>query len=750
MNLRKSSFAKSVFVALLLLSVNAHAQTPAWAFNIGSSFTGTSPLGTDVGFSCRVAPNGNVCMTGKFTGTVDLDPGPGVHNIVSNGGTDIFVACYSSAGAFIWGFGIGGANYDGGYDMAIDASNNVVIAGFIQTSGIDFDPGAGVFTMPFAGGALGDYEGDGFVAKYSSTGAFQWAKDLGGATEYDFAQAVATDDAGNVYVGGEFSTSMAVPGGPTLSTASAGPAYIIKYSPTGAYIWARNFGELGLAGVDCDVEAIRAKGGNIYIAGIFRGTSDFNTWGTHDLKTAGGDYDAYLAKWDTDGNYVFARQIKGGGTWDIAKDISLDPFDNIYVTGYSNSSSLTFDPLSTSTSTVTAPGGGGNYDMFLAKYSNAGAYLWGKVIGGTGDDRGLGIDVSNNALFVTGQFSNTVDFDSWGTTASFTSTGGTDVFLTQYNFSAAYLCGFSVGASGIDDIGYGLTHDPAGNVFTCGQFGGTGVDFNSGSGTLLLTSYGGNDAYMAKYAMCGSPAICDTNYFHHDTTGCASEVGIPLWAPAGFATYLWSTGSGLSNISVGAAGAYWVKSTSGCNMNVDTFQVTILSAPAVSAISGIDTICPGDTVLLTDITTGGAWNSSDTTVASISGTGHVVGIAPGASTISYTVTNACGSNMAVLPFFVRTASECITEVGRQPGAETKAILHIYPNPGKYGNVRVSLSSVIQEPVHIIITNAVGEVVEKIAGSTNADIAIKLAVQAGIYFVNVVTIHGQWKDKLTIY
>lgn len=478
---------------LILLFTDLAAQVPLSGFNLGS----TTP---DLGQVCKVAPNGNVCVGGRFTGTMDLDPGAGVVNITSAGNDDIFLACYSSSGAFLWGFGIGGARYDAAWSLTFDTASNVILCGYFQTNGIDFDPGAGVTTVPYAGGTGLTYYGDGFVAKYSKTGVFQWAKGLGGSTQYDHTDGVSTDPAGNVYVSGEFCGVMTIAGGPTINSAVDGNAYILKYTSNGTYVWGHNFGLPGAGGTDCIPRAIQVSKGNIYVTGVFQGTADFNPWGTPAMLTTVGFYDAFIAKYDTNGNYVFAKPVSGTGYIDEALDLSLDASDNMYITGYSNSSSMTFNPLSPGTSTVTNPGGGANYDIFIAKYTSAGLYQWGTVLGGTGDDMGWGVDVSGGNVFFTGDFKNTVDMDPSGVVSNLVSAGGLDLYVTKYDLSGNYICGFRVGSNTTDDIGYRLTHDVAGNIYATGQFGGSAVDFNPSPGVFPLTSTGATDAFLVKYS----------------------------------------------------------------------------------------------------------------------------------------------------------------------------------------------------------------------------------------------------------
>ncbi|MFI5196542.1 MAG: gliding motility-associated C-terminal domain-containing protein [Chitinophagales bacterium] len=484
-------------IILLFISYSLSAQTPAWAFNIGS-------ITDDFSTTCKVAPNGNVYIAGEFTGTMDLDPGPGVYNITSNGLSDIFVACYTSTGTFLWGFGIGGPSYDGAWYLTIDRFNNVFVCGHIQSGGIDFDPGPGVTILPYIGGTGVPYEGDGFIAKYSSTGVFQWAKDLGGTTVYDIALSLGTDELGNVYVGGVFDVTMTISASITFNSGTNGSAYLIKYDPAGNVVWGHNYGLPGTAATDCFPRSLQVSHGYIYVTGYFQGTSNFNPWGAGTYLTSAGFIDPYIAKYDTVGNLVFVKQIAcSGGTDDEFGSLALDPSDNIYVIGWINSPNVIFDPSAPATSTFPSPGGGGNFDIIMAKFNSNGIYQWGAVLGGTGDDIGRCIDASGTDIVCTGEFHNTVDFDPSPAVSNLVSNGGFDVFVAKYNLNGNYLCGFNIGSPTTDDVGYGITHDPTGNVYNVGQFGGAAIDFDPTTGTYPLTSNGGVDAYLVKYNYIG-------------------------------------------------------------------------------------------------------------------------------------------------------------------------------------------------------------------------------------------------------
>jgi uncharacterized protein YjdB len=88
---------------------------------------------------------------------------------------------------------------------------------------------------------------------------------------------------------------------------------------------------------------------------------------------------------------------------------------------------------------------------------------------------------------------------------------------------------------------------------------------------------------------------------------------------------------------------YTVTNIYGCPTSV-AWNDTVLSAPSTGTITGATNVCIGSSATLGGSTAGGSWTSSDPSVATINSlTGSLTGISAGTATISYTVTNICGT-----------------------------------------------------------------------------------------------------------
>jgi hypothetical protein len=199
--------------------------------------------------------------------------------------------------------------------------------------------------------------------------------------------------------------------------------------------------------------------------------------------TSSGDSDIFIMKYSPLGVLQWSKRI-GGSSYDKAYSVAVDSSGNVIVTGYFGG---------------TADFGGGTltsagfYDIFLAKYSSSGGYLWSKSFGSTTIDIGYGLTVdSTNNIILVGFFQATVDFGG----GLLTSAGTSDIIVAKYSSAGTHLWSESFGSTG-DDVAYGVAVDSSDsdNVLVTGYFNGT-VDF----GSVPLTSNGFADVFLVKIA----------------------------------------------------------------------------------------------------------------------------------------------------------------------------------------------------------------------------------------------------------
>ncbi|HBS87986.1 MAG: hypothetical protein A2W91_10290 [Bacteroidetes bacterium GWF2_38_335] len=450
------------------------------------SMGGTSNEGS---YSIAVDVAGNAYITGTMQGTCDFDPGLGIAPLVSAGGDDIFLAKYNPSGNYIYANRFGRSATDYGYSVDADDSGNAYITGYFTGGTVDFDPGAGTANLVSPASLQ-----NAFIGKYDPSGNYLMAFSLGGYPNTTVNQTnskVVSDNAGNMILAGSFAGTVDFdpgPGNAYLTSAGQNDIYLAKYDPSGNYIFAFRLGST----FNDDAYSVFVDGdGEIYITGYFDGTFDFDPGtGTANLTGTG---DVYFAKYNPSGVYIFAKSISGTST-DNGNSIFIDGSENIYLTGYFQGTA-DFDPDAGTANLVSA----GSSDVFIAKYDPAGAYIYAKGFGGTGDDRGqaLTLDQSGNIL-LTGYFNGTADFDPGTGNAFMVSAGSQDIFIAKYSNSGDYINAGRVGGSSTD-FSYSLSYDGLSSFYICGNFMGTS-DFDPGTGTYnLVSSAGTSDFFLAKY-----------------------------------------------------------------------------------------------------------------------------------------------------------------------------------------------------------------------------------------------------------
>ncbi|MFC1735979.1 SBBP repeat-containing protein [Candidatus Hydrogenedentota bacterium] len=386
----------------------------------------------------------------------------------------------------IWACAIGGADGAGGNAITLDDSGNVyTTGGFSGTA--DFDPGPDIHNLTSTEG------GDIFVSKLDSTGAFVWARAMGGA-DYDSGGSIAVDGSGNVFTTGYLRDTVDFDPGPgtyNLTSAGGNDIFVSKLDSTGAFAWAMRFGGTGLDGG----RSVAVDGsGNVYTTGLFHGTVDFDPGpGTYDLIPAG-DGATFVSKLDSAGAFVWAKQFGSGS----GADIALDGSGNVYTTGDFHGT-VDFDPGAGTYNLTSA----GDVDIFVSKLDSTGALVWARAMGGTSGDFGYAIAVGGSGnVYTTGHFYGTADFDPGPGTYNLTLVGEDDMFVSKLDSAGTFVWAKQFG--GVEsDFGLSVAVDGAGNVYTTGYFEGT-TDFDPGPATHNLTSAGGNDIFISKLNSSGA------------------------------------------------------------------------------------------------------------------------------------------------------------------------------------------------------------------------------------------------------
>lgn len=404
----------------------------------------------------------------------------------------------------LWGTYSGSSGQDVIYYSKTDNSNNLYVSGYTNsTSNIAT---IGAFQNTF-GGQGSQAWGDAFVTKYNSAGVRIWSTYYGGNNS-DFGSMINIDASGNVYlVGASLSTNTAA-----ISTIGAhqsnygggsntGDAFIVKFDSNGLRLWGTYYGGTGDDYAD---GAILDNSGNLYVTGVTSSTVSniISTLGSFQQNYGGGSNDAFLVKFDSNGNRIWGTYYGGSGI-DNGLGCNFDGFGNILICGYTTST----NNISTLGAHQTTFSGGSVFgDGFFAQFNATGNRLYGSYYGGLGEDY-LGNVVSNTLgeVFISGS-SSTNSGTAIASPVSYQSTygGGTyDLFLAKFNSFLIRQWGTYYGGAGNDEMGYCAVNNTG--IFISGRT-------TNASQSVLTTScsyqatYGGGftDACLAKFDFTGN------------------------------------------------------------------------------------------------------------------------------------------------------------------------------------------------------------------------------------------------------
>lgn len=383
-----------------------------------------------------------------------------------------FSAFFSMAQSFEWAEKLGGLNNDMGVALAIDKDSNVIIAGIDDFGGQE----------------------NILLSKYDPNGLLVWTHLIGGNHD-EIVNSVDVDTAGNIYIAGYFSmTTDFDPGSGVFNLVTGSPyedvsnAYFAKYDNSGNFIWAR--------AIICNsyTNILKLKldpAGNIFISGTCSPAADFDPGsGTYNLSSGR----AFYAKYDTTGSLVWVKGIDAS----TIRSLDIDHSGNLYLTG-AFGGFADFDPGPGSIILTSAYNGEGE-DIFIAKYSPSGSYIWAKsfrsapLLGSylnAGND--ILLDIEGNIL-ITGFYNMKVDFDPGPDTLYIGNwTNGQNVgagFIGKYSNNGNLIWVYGLRLTADDrSAGKGITSDASGNIYWSGWYKGIS-DFDPGLDSFLLSQTG--------------------------------------------------------------------------------------------------------------------------------------------------------------------------------------------------------------------------------------------------------------------
>ena len=439
------------------------------------------------------------CPGITVTNTVCLDS-----TLSVNLNSDVFVAKINPTGStLLYATYLGGTGVEASgilNKITVDSAGQAYVAG--QTRSADFPVTPGAFQTTFHMSSPNclppsNCASDGFVTKLDATGSALVYSTYVGGNGGDGITGIEVDTAGNAYITGDFRSGdfPITPG--AFSSGNSGTfagGLLAKLNPTGSgLVWSTRL-VLGVNNFSVGRELALDSFGNVIVVGVGQGTVAPVVNAAQSVL--GGDWDAFVWKFNPTGTALIFSTYLGGAGRDQAFDVAVDAVNDVYVTGQTNSTNFPTTPGAFRTSNS------GSYDIFVTKLSSTGAMLYSTYLGGSADDCvisfcDIGVDSSGQAYVSADTLS--LDFPTVNAIDP-TNNGSRDAVLSviQANGSGLSFSTFLGGPAQESRVSLAVLNSGvaylAGNINASAGNGG----FPTTSGVFQQSNPGGEDVWVAR------------------------------------------------------------------------------------------------------------------------------------------------------------------------------------------------------------------------------------------------------------
>lgn len=669
----------------------------------------------------------------------------------------LMLAAQAQPPFYNWHRVAGSATADEIKDLAADASGNVISVGILNDT-LDFEPGSGNFILHSPSFAM-------FIARHDAAGQIMWVKMLGTANNWVHPDCITLDDAGNIYIAGEFSgPSVDYDPGPGLAIVpgqggGSGGQFILKLDPSGNYIWAKTI--MGWNMLDIQV----ATDQSVYVAGEYLGgPNDFDPGPGQFLASGGGSLSGFLLKLNPQGGFSWVYTIYTPDN-NSCTALKLAPSGAVYLLAYFN---FIFD-FAPGPQDSTLASMGNHADAVVLKLDTAGAFHWVRQFTSPGGERpiDMALDLNENvfACGLTGGIQ-PLDLDPGPAVFQVRESMNFDTWVVSLNSSGNFRWGGILSGTG-ENRAERATADDMGNFYLAGRFSDS-ADFNPDTiATHWLATPDHYDAFVTSIDSAGAFRwVKKTTGVNDDEfpTGLAVHAdGSRLWMGGWYmetVDFDPGPGSHLSGFNgghdlflvhlgpdcvptptamnasacdsfVSAGGHVWHSSgvysdslvnVEGCD-SVVTVNLTIYEADtAVALAAGV----------LTSLDNTAGWQWIDcATLAPV----------PGATQHSFTP-NAVGSYAVIVTEgFCTDTSSCVqVNLLNQAGFRPELNLVIFPNPGRGAFFIHGLPEGM--PAQVLVHNSTGQNVWTQRFAAGEEHVVQLRLPAGLYALTVTLSNGQ--------
>lgn len=321
-----------------------------------------------------------------------------------------------------------------------------------------------------------------------------WSTYFGGV-DGDDPTGVTKDAQGNVYACGstESSTGVSTPGAYQTVYGGVKDGYLAKFDVRGKLLWSTYFG-----GVNLDIAhgVATDASGNVYLVGESYLSTNLSTTGAHQ-PVAAGFTDGFIAKFSPNGQLLWSTYY-GGTDYDYMVDVDVDGLGNVYVGGYTTSSS------GIATSGVFQPVHSAGYDLMLARFDTNGNRIWGTYIGGAGPDLMTDLDVNSvGDIAIGGRSALSPTITTAGAHSTTSNGGANDAYACRMDSTGNIVWGTYLGGTD-NDRAFGVAINEEGDVYLSGLTESTtGIASTGAHQTTLANSPFPKDCFLAKFGNGG-------------------------------------------------------------------------------------------------------------------------------------------------------------------------------------------------------------------------------------------------------
>lgn len=398
----------------------------------------------------------NAAFETFVTGTTSSSYFPTVDPLQSQnaGSSDVFVTKFSSNGNVVYSTYLGGDFEDTGGKIDIDSEGNIVITGVTDST-----------NFPLMNALMGDQPGkDTFISKISADGSQLLFSTYLGGSEQEGWNSVAIDDEDDIYIFGttwsiDFPLLNPIQGtfgggfNDTFVSKISGNTYQLLFS---TFLGGTEWDDAG--GIDID------HNGNVFVAGS-TASADFPVInsGLPQTQTGQSNLDVFISKIAADGSAFLFSGLFGGSWAEAANDVSIDPANNVYIVGYTQS--LDF-PLVTPIQALN----NGLSDIFITRVAGDGSnLLFSTYLGGGEWEYAKAVKVGGAGnVFVTGS-TGSIDFPQLNPLPGMGYPGGnSDSFVIMKSPAGNLVWSTFLGGS-YYDYGYGIDVDGIGRPVVVGE-----------------------------------------------------------------------------------------------------------------------------------------------------------------------------------------------------------------------------------------------------------------------------------------